>query len=108
MLSKSPLGIFWVRAERDPQARGPLRSMCPFFYWCASLKPLFAAAVAAPWGGSKGFIISKAYTCLAHTVVSPRSTHENCSLIVLGIGDVPVPGNLQVKVADGIGKTVKK
>lgn len=69
---------------------------------------MFAAAVAAPWGSSKGFIISEAYTRLAHTVISPRSTRENCSLTVLGIGDVPIPGSLQAKVADGIGKAVKK
>lgn len=69
---------------------------------------MFAAAVAAPWGSSKGFIISKAYTHLAHTVISPRSTHENCSLIVLGIRDVPIPGSLQAKVADGVGKTAVK
>lgn len=73
-------------------------------HWCASLKPLFAAAVAAPWGSSKGFIISEAYTRLAHAVISPWSASETCSLIVLGSRDVPVPCSLQAKVADGIGK----
>lgn len=67
------------------------------FPWCASLKPLFAAAVAAPWGSSKGFIISKAYMRLAHAVISPWSTCENCSLIVLGSGDVPIPWSLQAE-----------
>jgi len=69
---------------------------------------LFAATVAAPWGSSKGFVIPKAYTRLAHTVISPRSTRENCILIVLGNGDVPIPGSLQMRVADGIGKSVKQ
>lgn len=72
------------------------------------MKPLFAAAVAAPWGSSKGLITSKAYTHLAHAVISPRSTRKNCSLIVLGVGDAPVPGSLQANVADGIGNTTKE
>lgn len=61
---------------------------------------MFAAAVAAPWGTSEGFIISKASRRLAHAVMSPRRAHENCHLIV--------PGSSQAKVADGVGKTVKK
>lgn len=72
------------------------------------MKPLFAAAVAAPWGSSKGLITSKAYTHLAHAVISPRSTRKNCSRIVLGVGDAPVPGSLQANVADGIGNTMKE
>lgn len=60
------------------------------FYPCASLKLLFAAA---PWGSSKGFIISKAYTCLAHTYITHKcwwKLQSHCA----GYRRHPVPGSL--------------
>lgn len=77
------LRVCWVKEEHDPQARRPSRSTCPFFT-CVLLWNLCLLLLPGevPKGSS-----SPRLTHALLTLISPTSAGDNCSLIVLGIGD---------------------